>query len=189
MFKRLCSFFLVIVLFSFFTAGCNKPAKKPVPQKPQKKTAQNMIPRASAVQYPSSSAPNTAYAGTPFEVKVVQLCNMERQKVGHDLLSEDSLLDKGATTKASDMRDKGYFKHTSPTYGSPFVMMKTFGVSYKTAGENIASGYKTPEAVVKGWMNSPGHRANILSLKYHKIGIGFAKGGKSGAYWVQWFTN
>ena len=64
------------------------------------------------------------------------------------------------------MKDLGYFSHTSPTYGSPFEMMKNFGISYRSAGENIAKGYATPEAVVKGWMNSPGHRANILNKSF-----------------------
>jgi uncharacterized protein YkwD len=81
------------------------------------------------------------------------------------------------------MRDKGYFSHTSPTYGSPFNMLKSFGISYKSAGENIARGYTTPKAVVDGWMNSPGHRANILNSSFTEIGVGYA----SGNYWTQMF--
>ena len=83
--------------------------------------------------------------------------NIERQKVGHDPLKEDGILDKGATIKADDMRDKRYFSHTSPTYGTAFKQMNILGVHWKRAGENIASGYKTPDAVVNGWMKSPGH--------------------------------
>ena len=83
------------------------------------------------------------------------------------------------------MRDKGYFSHTSPTYGTPFQMMKSFGISYRTAGENIAYGYATPQAVMNGWMNSSGHRANILNASYTRIGVGYVP---SGHYWTQLFT-
>lgn len=187
MFKRLLAFCMVLALFLGLGAGCMRPAKKP-PVQPPKKTAPKIVPRSSALQTPAP-APTTQYVGTDFQRRVVALVNIEREKVGHDPLTEAPKLDKGATAKAADMRDKGYFSHTSPTFGSPFAMMKTYGVSYNRAGENIASGYRTPESVVRGWMKSPGHRANILSTKYGKIGIGYAKGGKSGAYWVQWFTN
>ena len=82
------------------------------------------------------------------------------------------------------MKNLGYFSHTSPTYGSPFDMMKNFGISYRSAGENIAKGYATPEAVVKGWMNSPGHRANILNKSFTHIGVGYVE---NGSYWTQMF--
>ena len=84
------------------------------------------------------------------------------------------------------MKDLGYFSHTSPTYGSPFQMMKSFGISYRTAGENIAKGYASPEAVVNAWMNSPGHRANILNSTYTHIGVGYVP---SGNYWTQMFIS
>ena len=87
-----------------------------------------------------------------------------------------------------DMRDKKYFSHTSPTYGSPFDMMKNFGISYRSAAENIAAGQTTPQAVVQAWMNSSGHRANILSTNTC-IGVGYAKGGSYGYYWVQMFIS
>ena len=82
------------------------------------------------------------------------------------------------------MRDKGYFSHTSPTYGSPFDMMKSFGITYRAAGENIAYGYRTPQAVVNGWMNSSGHRANILNARFTQIGVGYVAAGN---YWTQMF--
>ena len=86
--------------------------------------------------------------------------------------------------KAEDMAKKGYFSHTSPTYGSAFDMMKKYGVSYRTAGENIAKGQKTAESVMKGWMNSSGHRANILNPSYTQIGVGYVA---NGHYWTQMF--
>lgn len=82
------------------------------------------------------------------------------------------------------MKDKNYFDHQSPTYGSPFDMMKSFGISYKTAGENIAQGQKTPEEVVKAWMNSQGHRENIMNPSFTHIGVGYVE---SGNYWTQQF--
>lgn len=82
------------------------------------------------------------------------------------------------------MRDNRYFSHDSPTYGTPFQMMKSFGISYRSAGENIAYGYSTPQSVVDGWMNSAGHRANILNSSYSRIGVGYVA---SGNYWTQWF--
>ena len=80
--------------------------------------------------------------------------------------------------------DNRYFAHNSPTYGTPFQMMKAFGLSYRTAGENIARGYATPQAVVNGWMNSSGHRANILNAGYTQIGVGYVA---QGNYWTQMF--
>ena len=91
-----------------------------------------------------------------------------------------------ARAKSKDMSSKGYFSHTSPTYGSPFDQMKQFGVSYRSAGENIAMGQRTPEEVVRGWMNSPGHKANILSSDFTHIGIGYDKNGN---YWTQQFIS
>ena len=75
------------------------------------------------------------------------------------------------------MVENGYFSHNSPVYGSPFDMMKSFGISYWAAGENIARGYKTPEGVVRGWMNSEGHRKNILKERYTHIGVGYVEKG------------
>lgn len=122
---------------------------------------------------------------TQYEKRVVELVNIERAKYGLKPLISDWQLSRVARIKSQDMKDNSYFSHTSPTYGSPFNMMKNFGINYKTAAENIARGQKTPEAVVNSWMNSSGHRANILSSKYSKIGVGYVQ---SGNYWTQMFT-
>ena len=83
--------------------------------------------------------------------------------------------------------EKGYFDHTSPTYGSPFDMMKTFNISYKAAGENIAMGQRTPSEVMTDWMNSSGHRANILNSNFTELGVGIYKGANGTIYWTQMF--
>lgn len=118
------------------------------------------------------------------EQEVVRLVNVERANAGLPALKEDWELSRVAKYKSQDMHDKNYFSHTSPTYGSPFTMMKNFGISYKSAGENIAMGQRTAAEVVKAWMNSEGHRANILNKNYTHIGVGYVANGN---YWSQMF--
>ena len=119
-----------------------------------------------------------------YEKEVVRLVNEIRVKNGLKELTYDWELSRVARYKSQDMKDNRYFSHTSPTYGSPFQMIKNFGLSYRSAGENIAKGYKTPQAVVNGWMNSSGHRANILNASYNRIGVGYVANGN---YWTQMF--
>ena len=116
--------------------------------------------------------------------EVLALVNAERAKHGLAALTEDWELSRVARYKSQDMHDNRYFAHNSPTYGTPFRMLRAFGLSYRTAGENIAMGYAAPAAVVAGWMNSEGHRANILSSAYTKIGVGYVA---DGHYWTQQF--
>ena len=130
--------------------------------------------------------PTTDKDVTEYEKEVVRLVNIERSKNGLSPLTYDWELSRVARYKSQDMKDNNYFSHTSPTYGTPFQMMKSFGITYKTAGENIARGYNTPESVVNGWMNSSGHRANILNSTYTRIGVGYVKDGN---YWTQMFVS
>lgn len=118
---------------------------------------------------------------------VLKLVNAERAKAGLQPLTLSDKLTNIAYKKAKDMADKNYFSHQSPTYGSPFDMLKQFGVSYSYAGENIAAGQKSAEEVMNSWMNSSGHRANILNKNYTQIGVGFYRGGQYGTEWVQLF--
>lgn len=120
--------------------------------------------------------------------EVLNLVNQERSKNGLAPLTLNTDLTHIATMKASDMRDKNYFSHNSPTYGTPFEMLQQFGVKYTYAGENIAAGQKTSEQVMNDWMNSSGHRANILNKNYTQLGVGYVTGGEYGTYWVQLFT-
>ena len=119
-----------------------------------------------------------------YEQEVVDLVNQIRKNHGLKPLTVNWQLSRVARYKSQDMLDKKYFSHTSPTYGSPFDMIKAFNISYRTAGENIAMGYTTPSAVVNGWMNSTGHRANILNANFTQIGVGYVA---NGHYWTQMF--
>ncbi len=122
------------------------------------------------------------------QTEVVRLTNAARQEAGLSVLTEDSQLTRLAQQKAEDMAANHYFSHTSPTYGTAFDMMQAAGISYHSAGENIAKGQKTAEAVMKGWMNSAGHRANILKDDYTRLGVGYALDQNGTAYWVQIFA-
>lgn len=118
------------------------------------------------------------------EQQVLTIVNQERSKAGLQSLKMDWEVQRVARTKACDMATKGYFSHTSPTYGSPFDMLKQFGISYRTAGENIAQGQRSPQEVMNAWMNSSGHRANILKGDFTHIGVGYCEQGNN---WVQMF--
>ena len=119
---------------------------------------------------------------------VLSLVNAERAKAGLKALKMSEELRSIANLKSRDMGEKGYFDHNSPTYGSPFQMLQDFGVHYRAAGENIAAGQKTPEEVMQSWMNSSGHRANILNANFDTLGVGIYNGGQYGIYWTQLFT-
>ncbi|MEH7270531.1 CAP domain-containing protein [Bacillus toyonensis] len=149
-----------------------QPTAKPETQKP-------------AEQKPAEQKPaEEAKSLSEFEQRVVELTNAERAKQGLPALKIDTELSKVARIKSEDMQKNNYFDHNSPTYGSPFDMMKKFGISYTSAGENIAQGQRTPEEVVQAWMNSAGHRANILNNGFTHIGVGYVE---SGNYWTQQF--
>ena len=143
--------------------------------------------------YPSNDAPaensgdqsgNLQQSVDPsqFVQQVFDLVNQERAKTGLKSLSMNSSLSNMAMVKAQDMYNKNYFDHQSPTYGSPFDMMKTFGITFNYAGENIAKGQRSPTEVMDQWMNSPGHRANILNNSFTQIGIAYYN-----SEWVQEF--
>lgn len=145
---------------------------------------------------PQISNPNLIYPGQvltipqndssvlSFENEVIRLVNEERAKNGLKALTANWELSRVARYKSQDMVDNRYFSHTSPTYGTPFQMIRAFGLTYRTAGENIAYGQRTPQAVVSAWMNSSGHRANILNASYTQIGVGYVA---NGHYWTQMF--
>lgn len=127
---------------------------------------------------------NTEYTVSAYEQEVLRLVNRERAKERIAPLTLDVKLSEVARLKSQDMKDQKYFDHISPTYGSPAAMMTQFDISYTAVGENIAQGYSTPQAVVEGWMNSEGHRRNIMDANYTHIGIGHVA---DGHYWTQMF--
>lgn len=139
----------------------------------------NLIYTGDKINIPEEEA-----AITEYEKEVVRLVNIIRNRHGLTSLTMDWQLCRTARFKSLDMKTKSYFSHNSPTYGSPAKMINDFGIDYVSMGENIAKGYKTPQAVVDGWMNSPGHRANILNKSFKTIGVGHIADGN---YWTQLF--
>ena len=163
------------------------PEQKPDSTPSNPSTAPEQKPD-SAPSNPSTTPeqkPSTDFSS--YQQQVLDLVNAERAKRGISALTLDSSLSSVATKKSQDMIDKNYFDHTSPTYGSPFDMMKQFGISYRSAGENIAKGQKTPQEVVAAWMNSEGHRKNILNPNFTNLGVGIAKDSNKTTYWTQMF--
>ena len=120
------------------------------------------------------------------EQEVFNLVNQQRLNNGLPALKIDNEVQRVARIKAQDMVNNNYFSHTSPTYGSPFDMLKSFKISYKSAGENIA-GNNNNSSAVTAWMNSSGHRANILNNSFNYTGVGVVNGSQYGKIYVQMF--
>jgi uncharacterized YkwD family protein len=121
-----------------------------------------------------------------FELQVFRLVNMERTSRGIPALTLNSTLAELARLKSTDMRDNNYFGHNSPLYGSPQQMLDRFGVEWRASAENIAAGPTTPEEVVRVWMNSTGHRANILDRRFTDTGVGYVAGNPTSEYRTYW---
>lgn len=155
------------------------PSENPANQTPTNNTPEKVPAPTDTVDQVQDDTTNSSI----FAQQVLNLVNQERSKAGLGSLSMDGELSKMAMAKAQDMYNNNYFDHNSPTYGSPFDMMKEFGISFNAAGENIAKGQSTPTQVMKDWMNSPGHKANILNKSYTHIGIAYYNNA-----WVQEFT-
>ena len=120
--------------------------------------------------------------------EILNLVNAERQKVGVAPLTLNEDLNRSATVKSKDMANQNYFSHTSPTYGGLTQLLNAQGIRYSYAGENIAMGQRSPEEVMNAWMNSSGHRANILNSNFTQLGVGYATNGNGTPYWTQHFT-
>ncbi|WP_028784880.1 CAP domain-containing protein [Thalassobacillus devorans] len=165
-----------------------QPAKKeqaPAPA-PEKQEAPAPQPAPEQTQQAPAEQPAAEQNSqlNQFEQQVVELTNQERQKQGLAPLKADAELSKVARDKSQDMASNGYFSHNSPNYGSPFDMMKSYGIDYRTAGENIAKGQRSPQEVVNAWMNSEGHRKNIMNPDFTHIGVGYVENGN---VWTQMF--
>ncbi|ADU27707.1 CAP domain-containing protein [Ethanoligenens harbinense] len=179
------------------SASSNPAAPSSSSASSKTEAATSSKPASSAASKPaSSSAAASAVSSVPAadasglsaaESQVVTLVNQQRAANGLAPLTVNSALANMARLKSQDMIDNHYFSHQSPTYGSPFDMMKQFGISFTAAGENIAYGQPTAQAVMDAWMNSPGHRANILNSSYTQIGVGAVQNSNGTIYWTQEF--
>ncbi|HWT75491.1 MAG TPA: CAP domain-containing protein [Mobilitalea sp.] len=156
-----------------------KPAATPAPTKTPTPTT-----KPTATPAPTKTPSGTT--NSSYSNQVLQLVNQERAKAGLTPFTTTSALSAAGNKRAQEIKQS--FSHTRPDGSSCFTVLGQYGISYTTAGENIAYGQKTPQEVVTGWMNSPGHRANILNPNFHKIGIGVYQ--SNGVYyWTQEFTN
>ena len=152
-------------------------------------TPETEIPEAGTpdVEAPEQEAPGQGTESS-FEKQVLDLVNEQRAQNGLSALVWDDALASVARAHSEDMRDRKFFSHTNPDGLSPFDRIKNFGISYRSAGENIAAGQTTPAEVVQAWMNSSGHKANILNESYTRLGVGYAAGGPQRHYWTQNFA-
>lgn len=135
----------------------------------------------------TSTSPAAPVADGSFADQVVALTNTERRSAGCGPLSIDSTLTSVAQAHSADMARRQFFDHVNPDGASPFDRISAAGYRYRMAAENIAAGYRTPQQVVDGWMNSSGHRKNILNCGLTEIGVGYLTGGSYGTYWTQNF--
>jgi len=166
------------------------PQPAPQPQ-PKPEPTPEPTPAPTPAPTPTPTPPPTPEPTPPVDISqdeqtLLDLVNKARSDAGVGPLKFDAELMKVARLKAKDMVEKGYFSHESPTYGSPFDMMKQFGISFRTAGENIA-GNRTVEGAFKAWMSSEGHRKNILNDKFNYTGIGIVESSTYGKILVQQF--
>ncbi|MFI1166760.1 sigma-70 family RNA polymerase sigma factor [Streptomyces sp. NPDC020801] len=134
----------------------------------------------------ASSAPPAQPAPAGTVAQVVALVNKERAAAGCAPLTEDPQLDAAAQGHSDDMAARNFFDHTNPDGKDPGQRITAAGYRWSTYGENIAEGQQSPESVMNSWMNSPGHRANILNCAFKNIGVGVHKG-SGGPWWTQDF--
>lgn len=165
----------------------------PAQEVPQQETPEPQPPRQEEADQQQEQAPQQpeqeqqpAQGMKEAEQRVIALTNAERLQNGLPELQSHNELSNVARKKSDDMQQNNYFSHTSPTYGSPFDMIRNDGISFSSAGENIAQGQTTPEQAVQAWLNSSGHRENIMSQAFTHIGIGY---NENGHYWTQMFIS
>ncbi|MDX6739793.1 CAP domain-containing protein [Actinocorallia sp. A-T 12471] len=163
--------------------SASQPKPKPTTPKPTTPTTPKPKPTTPEPTPKPTTPPPVASGGgmTKVELKVLELTNAERAKAGCPALKANAKLARAAQKHSKDMAVNNYFSHTSQDGRSPWDRIKAEG--YMDPGaENIAAGYPTAAAVVKGWMDSSGHRANILNCKLKALGVGEYKN-----YWTQNF--
>lgn len=176
-----------------YIKSASTTGKTTTPAKSSTGKTKTMAPKFFATPKPTTvnKAPITGNKApitgvTQDDQTLLDLVNKARADAGMEPLQFDAKLMEVARLKAKDMVDNNYFSHQSPTYGSPFDMMRQFGISFKTAGENIA-GNRTVDGAFKAWMNSEGHKKNILNSGFNYTGIGIVDSSKYGKILVQQF--
>lgn len=164
------------------------PSKKASPSRTPSAAKKSVAParRSAPPAKASPSATETPAAATTTVAQVVELVNKERATAGCGPLTEDAQLEKAAQAHSDDMAARNFFEHTNPDGADPGQRITAAGYRWSTYGENIAQGQQTPQAVMESWMNSPGHRANILNCSFKNIGVGVHKG-SGGPWWTQDF--
>ena len=140
-------------------------------------SSQEIVSQANAL-----SAANIAYYS-----EILELVNNIRAEAGVSPLTLDTTLCQAATVRAIEMDNTGVFSHTRPDGTDCWSVFKLYGITYRTCGENIAMGQRTPAQVVESWRNSPGHYANMVKAGFGKLGVGMSNSNR--IYWVQMFTN
>lgn len=166
------------------TTGTAAPSKAPAATPAPSDTQASKPASSGSGNATGNTAGNTSLSS--YASEVLRLVNAEREKAGLPALTTNSTLTAAANKRAQEIKQT--FSHTRPNGSSCFTVLGEYGISYRTAGENIAYGQKTPKEVVNGWMNSPGHRANILKSDFGKVGIGVYESGGV-YYWTQLFTD
>lgn len=165
-----------------YTTGTATTSPTPTP-------APTATPKPTTTPAPGATPAPTTTGVTADMQKVLDLVNAERAKVGAKPLAFGTALNNCALFRSKDMATRNYFAHTDPDGHDCFYWFKQYGVSYSSAGENIAMGQRTPADVMNSWMNSAGHKANILNTSFGHIGIGIYKNSSGTIYWTQDFTN
>lgn len=156
----------------------------PAPETPAPETPAPETPAPPIVEAPDTQEPEESVLS--YAQQVVKLVNEEREKAGLPALTVQKDITAAANVRAREIKQS--FSHTRPNGSSFSTALKEQGVAYRGSGENIAWGQKTPEQVMKGWMNSEGHRANILNKNFKNIGVGYYQDEKGVNHWVQLFT-
>ncbi|MBN3929882.1 CAP domain-containing protein [Streptomyces verrucosisporus] len=162
------------------------PSASPAPSTsaPSSPAPDTSVPSTPSSSAPSTSAPSSPAPAGDAEARVVELVNSERAKAGCAPLKVNEKLTEAARTHSQDMADHRNMSHTGSDGSGPGDRIERAGYEWRTYGENVAHGYRTPESVMDGWMSSPGHKRNILNCSFEEIGVGLAQ---PGDYWTQTF--
>lgn len=165
-------------------ARAQAEAEKAAQEQAQAETAAGVAQSGSEAYVPMSTQPAQSTDSSAYVDEVIRLVNVERANAGLSPLAKNGSICQAAGTRAGETAVS--FSHTRPDGRDCFTILEEMGIFYTSCGENIAAGHRTPEEVVQGWMNSPGHRANILNERFEEIGVGVAEVNGT-LYWVQLF--